>query len=267
MFTGPAACAGVVAVMVVPLRTLTPVAGPPPRLTAAPAAKFVPVIVTAVPPVVKPVFGDTLPTVGAVALYANALESVPLCPSGLVPVTLTLPAAPAGVVAVIVVLLTKVTTVAALLPRLTVAPATKLVPLIVIGVPPIVEPDTGVTPVTMGAGKLYVNAFDSVPLCPLGLVTVTLTLRAEPAGVVAVIVVLLTTLTLVAALLPKLTVAPATKLVPLIVIAVPPVVVPDTGVTLITVGKVWAPELETNRLRMFAVVCWMRGSTRLYPCP
>ena len=72
--------------------------------------------------------------------------------------------------------------------------------------PPIVEPDTGVTPVTAGAGKLYVNAFDSVPLCPLGLVTVTLTLPAVPGGVVAVIVVLLTTVTPVA-LLPKFTVA------------------------------------------------------------
>jgi hypothetical protein len=41
------------------------VAAVPPNVTVAPAAKFVPVIVTAVPPAVDPLFGDTLPTVGA----------------------------------------------------------------------------------------------------------------------------------------------------------------------------------------------------------
>jgi hypothetical protein len=67
--------------------------------------------------------------------------------------TLTAPAAPAGVAAVIFVLLTTVTAVAALPPRVTVAPATKLLPLIVIAVPPVVGPETGVTLVTEGAGK------------------------------------------------------------------------------------------------------------------
>ena len=64
-FTTPAACAGVVAVMVVPLTTLTPVAAVPPKLTVAPEAKFVPVMVTAVPPVVGLELGVTLATVGA----------------------------------------------------------------------------------------------------------------------------------------------------------------------------------------------------------
>jgi hypothetical protein len=40
------------------------VAAVPPNVTVAPAAKFVPVIVTAVPPAVDPPFGDTLLTVG-----------------------------------------------------------------------------------------------------------------------------------------------------------------------------------------------------------
>jgi hypothetical protein len=44
--------------------TTTPVAAVPPNVTVAPAAKFVPVIVTAVPPPVDPLFGDTLLTVG-----------------------------------------------------------------------------------------------------------------------------------------------------------------------------------------------------------
>jgi hypothetical protein len=50
--------------MVVLLTTAILVAAVPPNVTVAPAAKFVPVMVTAVPPVVDPVLGDTPPTVG-----------------------------------------------------------------------------------------------------------------------------------------------------------------------------------------------------------
>jgi hypothetical protein len=60
----PAACAGVVAVILVLLTTTTLVAAVPPNVTVAPVAKFVPVIVTAVPPAAGPFFGDTLLTVG-----------------------------------------------------------------------------------------------------------------------------------------------------------------------------------------------------------
>ena len=59
----PAAPAGVVAVMLV-LSTTTFVAAVPPKVTVAPVAKFVPVIVTAVPPAVEPLLGSTLLTVG-----------------------------------------------------------------------------------------------------------------------------------------------------------------------------------------------------------
>jgi hypothetical protein len=62
--TAPALPAGVVAVMVVPFTTTTLVAAAAPKVTVAPEAKFVPVIVTPVPPTVDPVFGDTLVTVG-----------------------------------------------------------------------------------------------------------------------------------------------------------------------------------------------------------
>jgi hypothetical protein len=68
------------------------------------------------------------------------------------------------------------------------------------------------------------------------LVTVTVTAPAVPAGVVAVIEVLLTTTTLVAAVLPNVTVAPAAKFVPVMVTAVPPAVEPVFGLTLLTVG-------------------------------
>jgi hypothetical protein len=46
------------------LTTLTLVAARDPNLTLAPERKFVPVIVTKVPPVVVPVLGDTEVTVG-----------------------------------------------------------------------------------------------------------------------------------------------------------------------------------------------------------
>jgi hypothetical protein len=62
--TAPALPAGVVAVMVVLLTTTTLVAAVPPNVTVAPAAKFVPVIVTAVPPDTVPVIGDKLATSG-----------------------------------------------------------------------------------------------------------------------------------------------------------------------------------------------------------
>ena len=56
-----------------------------------------------------------------------------------------------------------------------------------------------------------------VPLWPLELVTTTFTAPAACAGVVAVIEVVLTTLTFVAEVPPKVTVAPAAKLVPVMV--------------------------------------------------
>jgi hypothetical protein len=62
--TAPAVPAGVIAVIVVLFVTDTFVAAVPPNVTVAPAAKFVPVIVTDVPPAVDPLFGDTFVTVG-----------------------------------------------------------------------------------------------------------------------------------------------------------------------------------------------------------
>jgi hypothetical protein len=64
-FNAPTACAGVVAVIDVALTTTTPVAGVPPRLTVALGRKPVPVMVTGVPPVVGPLVGKIVLTVGA----------------------------------------------------------------------------------------------------------------------------------------------------------------------------------------------------------
>lgn len=46
------------------LTTTTFVAAVPPNVTVAPVVKFVPVMVTAVPPAVVPLLGETLVTVG-----------------------------------------------------------------------------------------------------------------------------------------------------------------------------------------------------------
>src|SRR3989475_13016985 len=75
----PAACGGVVALICVALTTLTPVAGVPPTVTVAPAAKFVPVIVIAVPPAVGPEVGLTPDTVGPVGQFANLKVPMRVC--------------------------------------------------------------------------------------------------------------------------------------------------------------------------------------------
>jgi hypothetical protein len=146
--TAPALPAGVVAVICVPLTTTTLLAAVLPNVTVAPAAKFVPVIVTAVPPTAVPLPGLTPVTVGGTT-YVNPLARLPLCPLT-VTVTVTAPAACAGVVAVIVVLFTTDTAVPAVPPNVTVAPEAKFVPVIVTPVPPAAGPLLGLTLVTVG---------------------------------------------------------------------------------------------------------------------
>ena len=131
--------------------TTTLVAAAPPNVTVAPAAKFVPAIVTAVPPAVGPLFGATLLTVGIIT-YVNPLVRLPLCPLTLT-VTVTAPVLPAGVVTVIVVLFATTTLVALAPPNVTVAPAAKFVPVIVTAVPPDVDPLLGDTLLTVGGAR------------------------------------------------------------------------------------------------------------------
>ncbi len=59
---------------------------------------------------------------------------------------------------------------------------------------------------------------------------------AVPAGVTAVIEVASTTTTLVAAMPPTVTLLAPVKLVPVMVIAVPPAIGPEAGLTLVIVG-------------------------------
>ena len=70
---------------------------------------------------------------------------------------------------------------------------------------------------------------------PDGFVTVTLT-TPDPAGLSAVIVVLLTTVRFVAAVVPKSTTVAPVKLVPVIVTKVPPASGPLVGARPATVG-------------------------------
>ena len=64
--TAPLDRGGVIAVIVVLPTTVTELAAVPPKLTAAPVAKPVPVMVTAVPPLTRPDGGETVSMIGAV---------------------------------------------------------------------------------------------------------------------------------------------------------------------------------------------------------
>src|ERR1041384_6131239 len=103
------------------------------------------------------------------------LVRVPDCTLGLMTATFFAPAGPAGGVAVNAGGLKKPTPVAALPPMVTVAPLTKLLPLMVMAVPPLVLPQLGVTDNTTGGGiaptLVKFNVINStgqvkVPVCP-----------------------------------------------------------------------------------------------------
>ena len=85
-------------------------------------------------------------------------------------------------------------------------------------------------------GAIYVKPPLNVADCVSVLVTTTSCAPALPAGVVQVIEVADTTVTLAHAAPPTVAVAPERKLVPVIVIAVPPALVPEVPETLDTVG-------------------------------
>ena len=189
-----------------------------------------------VAPVEPPPASDVVKVVGATYVYWSA-ELVVLVPPGVVTVTSTV-ALPAGVVAVIWVALTTVNDVAGVVPKLTAVAPVRLVPVIVTLEPPAAGPDDGLTAVTVGAGvgATYVNSSaELVALVPPGVVTVTSTVP-DPAGLVAVIWVALLTVNDVAGVVPKLTAVAPVRLVPVIVTVFPPAVVPDDGLTPVTVG-------------------------------
>jgi hypothetical protein len=83
--------------------------------------------------------------------YVKHPEHEPLCPPGLVTVTVTVPALCAAVVPLIVVAVIELT-LSADPPNETVAPARKFAPCTLTDVPPAIDPLVGVTDVTAGAG-------------------------------------------------------------------------------------------------------------------
>ena len=151
-FFAPAVPAGVTAVTLVDETTTTLVAATPPTVTLVAPVKLVPVIVIAVPPAVEPVAGETEEIVGG-ATNVNASAAL-AAPYGVVTATLTAPRVPAGVTAVTLVDETTTTLVAATPPTVTLVAPVKLAPVIVIAVPPAVEPVAGETEEMAGSGVL-----------------------------------------------------------------------------------------------------------------
>jgi hypothetical protein len=157
-------------------------------------------------------------------------------PPGVVTVTSTVPAEPAGEVALILVALTTVNEVAAVDPKLTAVAPVNPVPVIVTTVPPASGPALGRTAVTAGTAAYVKWSAELVAEVPPGVVTVTSTVPAEPAGEVAVMLVSLTTVTSMAAWVPKLIAVAPVKPVPVMVTDVPPTSGPALGATAVTVG-------------------------------
>ena len=159
--------------------------------------------------------------------YVNALAKLEV-PIGVVTATLTAPAVPAEVTASITVEEITVTYVAATPPTVTLVAPVRFAPMIVITVPPKVEPEVGETDEIVG-GSTYVKKFVAVAL-PFGVVTAIVCAPTVPGGVTVSICVSDRTLNVTAAP-PTLTLIAAHKFDPLIVMAVPPRVVPDGGLT------------------------------------
>ncbi len=93
------------------------------------------------------------------------------------------------------------------------------------------------------------------------LVTTTLAAPAACAGAVAVIEMLLTTVTPVAAVPPIFTVAPVRKPVPVIVTGVPPFALPDVGLIELTVGAGFPLLCPARNV----AICITQGAELVFP--
>ena len=191
----PAACALVLALILVGPVTVKLVAGVAPNVTAVAPVKLVPVMVTVVPPVVGPLVGVKLVMVGWVAKNVKLPDDVAV-PPGVVTEILTVPAACALVLAMIFVVPVTRKVVAAVVPNLTDVAPMKLVPVMVTVVPPSVEPLVGVKEVMVGAGGTTNLKLAVEVAVPPGVVTEILTVPAACALVLAMILVVLVTGTL-----------------------------------------------------------------------
>ena len=179
---------------------------------------------------------DTPITAGAARNVNRSAAEAAEVPPGPVTVTSTAPADSAGLVAVICVAETITTLLAASVPKSTAVAPVKPVPPIVTAVPPAKGPAELLTPVTVGAGMAVKRSAEEVVETPPGPVTVTSTMPADSAGLVAVICVGETTTTLLAAIVPKSTTVAPLKPTPVIVTGVPPAAGPCDGLMPVTVG-------------------------------
>jgi hypothetical protein len=197
--------------------------------------KFVPVTTTDV--LWNPEAGLTPVTVGAEGnVYVNWSSGLTgVVPPGVVTVTSTTPE-PVGAVAKMV-FASPMANVAALAPKLTALAPVKFDPVMVTRVP--IGPEVGLTPLTAGGGgATYVNWSAALTaLVPPGVVIVTSTSPSGPVGAVTVADVGLTTLKKIAGLVaPKLIADAPANPVPVRVTVVPPVLVPEAGLTPVIVG-------------------------------
>ena len=253
----PAACSGVV--MVKDVLVLSEIGIEMPSTNSSAPQRFVPVMVTTVPPLVGPELGEMEVMVGALNVKVNAFDLI-TDPLAVVSVALMDPNACAEVVILneFAVLLDTGTKFPS---TITLAPL-RFVPVIVITVPPQAGPEVGLMEVMVGtAPTTYVNVPDLVAVPP-AVVTATLLAPTVPAGVVAVMEVALTTTTLVAKAPPIFTLVAPVKLVPVMVIVVPPVVGPEVGLTFVIVGS---GVMYVNALALVAVPPAVVTATLLAP--
>lgn len=170
---------GVNAVMLVAVFAVM-VAAAPPIVTPVAADKFVPVMVTAVPPAIGPDVGLSPVTVGAAA-YVYPPVRVAL-PPAVVTSTVAVPADPAGVTAVRLLPSAATTTfVAALPPRVTPVAPVRLLPVIITFWPPASGPLAGMRLLMLGptTGATEFEADEAGPV-PALFVAVTVNVYAVP---------------------------------------------------------------------------------------
>lgn len=149
MSRAPAVPDGVTAVTEVALTTTSDVTDAPPIVTPVVPVKFVPVMVTLVPPAIGPLKGDTEVIVG-IPKYVKPAVAVTEPPAP-VRITFAAPAALAGVTTVTEVALTFVTDVPTVPPNVTLVVSVRFVPVMVTLVEPAIGPLDGETDVIVGA--------------------------------------------------------------------------------------------------------------------
>ena len=109
-----------------------------------------PAIVTTSPPPVEPLIGKIPVTVGLSTKVKRSPATMALLPSALVTITFTAPATCAGATAVTVVSVTLAKLVASTVPNFTAVVPVNPVPVMVIAVPPALDPLDGAIEVTAG---------------------------------------------------------------------------------------------------------------------